>query len=274
MVAGKITAHVFAATNQPDTDWVVKVCDVDTSGRSINIQETIQRARFAGGTDLARPIPAGNVTEFVLDVGTCAHVFKAGHRVRLQVASSHFPHWDRNLNTGNPVGTEKLSVHNHLFPAANTGLAYIRNQPKIVEAHQEFLKGVMRVDIFGLRENGAVDGKLIAPLRPTVPTLKPGQKYLLETVIRTVKMGHPFTQGTADSNEVWMDVTVRSGRFGRRLHSPLPSTTPGSEPSSKLITIGMSMRPATPCARAATRAPNRRAWAFGTSRPSRAGHAR
>jgi len=109
MVAGKVTAHVFATTNQPDTDWVVKVCDVDTSGRSINIQETIQRARFAGGTDLARPIPAGNVTEFVLDVGTCAHVFKAGHRVRVQVASSHFPHWDRNLNTGNPVGTEKLS---------------------------------------------------------------------------------------------------------------------------------------------------------------------
>jgi tetratricopeptide (TPR) repeat protein len=108
-------------------------------------------------------------------------------------------------------GSDKLSVHNHLFPGANTGLAYIRNQPQIVAAHQEFQKGVMRVDIFGLRENGAVDGKLIAPLRPSVPTLKPGQKYLLETVIRTVKMGHPFTQGTADSNEVWMDVTVRSG---------------------------------------------------------------
>jgi hypothetical protein len=108
-------------------------------------------------------------------------------------------------------GSDKLSVHNHLFPAANTGLAYIRNQPQIVTAHQEFLKGVMRVDIFGLRENGAVDGKLIAPLRPTVPTLKAGQKYLLETVIRTVKMGHPFTQGTVDSNEVWMDLTVRSG---------------------------------------------------------------
>jgi len=45
----------------------------------------------------------------VLDVGSLAHVFRAGHRVRVQVASSHFPHWDRNLNTGNPVGTEKLS---------------------------------------------------------------------------------------------------------------------------------------------------------------------
>jgi uncharacterized protein len=109
LVAGTIRAHLFAATNQADTDWVVKVCDVDPAGRSINIQETIQRARFAGGTDRSRPIPPGQVTEFVLAVGTCAHLFKAGHRVRVQVASSHFPHWDRNLNTGNPVGTERLA---------------------------------------------------------------------------------------------------------------------------------------------------------------------
>ena len=109
LVAGPIRAHLFAATNQADTDWVVKVCDVDPAGRSINIQETIQRARFAGGTDRSRPIAAGKVTEFVMDVGTCAHEFRAGHRVRVQVSSSHFPHWDRNLNTGNPVGTDKLS---------------------------------------------------------------------------------------------------------------------------------------------------------------------
>ena len=109
LVAGPIRAHLFAATNQADTDWVVKVCDVDPAGRSINIQETIQRARFAGGTDRSRPIAAGKVTEFVMDVGTCAHEFRAGHRLRVQVSSSHFPHWDRNLNTGNPVGTDKLS---------------------------------------------------------------------------------------------------------------------------------------------------------------------
>lgn len=44
-----------------------------------------------------------------------------------------------------------------------------------------------------------------------MPTLKPGQKYLLETVIRTVKMGHHFTQGTTDSNEIWLEVSVTSG---------------------------------------------------------------
>ena len=68
----------------------------------------------------------------------------------------------------------------------------------------------------GVREGGEIDGQLIAPLRPDVPTLSPGSKYLLETVIRTLKMGHLFTQGTTDSNEVWLDVTVYVGRSSDR----------------------------------------------------------
>lgn len=104
-----------------------------------------------------------------------------------------------------------LQVHSHLFPAANTGLAWLRDRDEVVKAHQDFLKGVMRLDIFGIHTGGEIDDKLIAPLRPEVPTLKPGKRYLLDTVIRTMKMGHLFTQGTIDSNEVWMDVTIRSG---------------------------------------------------------------
>ena len=106
---------------------------------------------------------------------------------------------------------KELSIHDHLFPSANTGIAWLRNRPEIVDAHRDFLKGVMRVDLFGVREGGEIDGKLIAPLRPEVPTLVPGKTVLLETVIRTLKMGHLFTQGTVDSNEVWLDVTVSSG---------------------------------------------------------------
>ncbi len=105
----------------------------------------------------------------------------------------------------------KLQIHNHLFPGANTGLAHLLGFDDVVKAHQEFLKGNVRVDIFGVKEGGTIDGKLTAPLRPEVPQLKPGQKYLLETVIRTLKLGHHFTQGTVDSNEVWLDVTVTSG---------------------------------------------------------------
>jgi tetratricopeptide (TPR) repeat protein len=107
--------------------------------------------------------------------------------------------------------TNRLSIHEHLFPAANTGIAAMRKQPEIVRAHQDFLKGSLRIDIFGVKEDGRIDGALHAPIRPTVPQLKRGQKYLLEAVIRTLRVGHPFTQGTADSNEIWVDATVSSG---------------------------------------------------------------
>jgi tetratricopeptide (TPR) repeat protein len=105
----------------------------------------------------------------------------------------------------------KLKIHNHLFPSANTGLAWLLDFPDVIKAHEEFHQGNLRVDIFGIKEGGTVDGALYAPLRPNLPELEPGNRYLLETVIRTLKLGHLFTQGTVDSNEVWMDVTVTSG---------------------------------------------------------------
>ncbi len=103
-------------------------------------------------------------------------------------------------------------VHNHQFTAANTAIPQLLGYPAWVnEGHRKFLDGVVRVDLFALKQGGTIDGKLIAPLRPGVPSLERGKKYLLEAVIRTVKMGHPLTQGTVDSNELWMDVVIRSG---------------------------------------------------------------
>ena len=106
---------------------------------------------------------------------------------------------------------EEPSIHSHLFPSANTALAWWRNEDQVIAAHQDFNRGALRVDIFGIKEEGTIDGTLHAPLRPQVPTLKPGKSYLLETVIRTLKLGHLFSQGTVDSNEIWMHVTVSSG---------------------------------------------------------------
>ncbi|MGF1613585.1 MAG: multiheme c-type cytochrome [Gammaproteobacteria bacterium] len=103
-------------------------------------------------------------------------------------------------------------VHDHRFPGANTALAHLLDMPcDVQDVHREFLEGTLRLDLFGVRHGGTIDAPLVAPLRPSVPTLKPGQQYLLETVIRTLKLGHHFTQGTADSNEVWVEVAVRSG---------------------------------------------------------------
>lgn len=108
------------------------------------------------------------------------------------------------------LGVEKRSIHDHLFPSANTAIPHWNNEPEIVKEHQKFLKDTLRVDIFALRDGE----KLTSPqtvLRPQVPALTPGSPYILEIVTRTMKLGHHFTQGTADSNEVWLDVTVRDG---------------------------------------------------------------
>ncbi len=104
------------------------------------------------------------------------------------------------------------SVHDHLFPSANTGIAHLLDFPDwVVEAHREFNRGVVDVDIFGVKTGGAITGELIAPLRPEVPALASGRDYLLEVVVRTLGMGHHLTQGTADSNQLWLDVEVRDG---------------------------------------------------------------
>ncbi len=101
------------------------------------------------------------------------------------------------------------TVKNHLFPAANTAIAQLVGMPdEVIAAHQDFLKQALRVDLVALREGGRVDGPLLGPIRPEIPVLRPGREYLLQAVIRTLGMGHHFTQGTTDSNQVWVEVTV------------------------------------------------------------------
>ncbi len=105
----------------------------------------------------------------------------------------------------------ELKVHDHQFAGANTALPYLLGAPAWVnETHRNFLKDALRIDIFGLKTGGTINSPLIAPLRPQVPGLKAGESYLLETVVRTLTPGHLFTQGTADSNEVWLEVTLRN----------------------------------------------------------------
>jgi tetratricopeptide (TPR) repeat protein len=119
---------------------------------------------------------------------------------------------DFGANFFNPTNTSTRYIHNHLFPAANTGIPFIRHDADTVKTEAAFLKGALRVDIFGVKEGGAIDDPLTAPLRPRAPALKRGHHYLLEVVLRTLKVGHLFTQGTVDSNEIWVDTTVKDGR--------------------------------------------------------------
>ncbi|MDA0214590.1 MAG: tetratricopeptide repeat protein [Planctomycetota bacterium] len=108
----------------------------------------------------------------------------------------------------------QLTVLDHGFVSSNTATPMLSGLPdaqKVIAECEAFNEKVMRIDLIGIREGGEIDGVLTAPLGPSIPTLVRGQRYLLETVLRAVKMGHEFTQGTADSNEVWLDVDVQSG---------------------------------------------------------------
>jgi len=104
------------------------------------------------------------------------------------------------------------AVHDHQFAAANTAVpVMMATQEAGNDARLDVLSRAARIDLFGIKEDGAIDGTLHAPLRPTLPTLEPGKRYLLELVVRTTGMGHHLTQGTADSNELWLDLTLKDG---------------------------------------------------------------
>ncbi|NNF61339.1 MAG: hypothetical protein HKN06_08425 [Gammaproteobacteria bacterium] len=106
--------------------------------------------------------------------------------------------------------SDELKIHDHQFPSANTAIPYLLGMPQeVIDAHRDFLEDSLRVDIFGLRRGGTIDGELLAPIRPQLPALIPGETYLLEVVVRTLTLGHLFTQGTADSNEIWLAVDVK-----------------------------------------------------------------
>ncbi len=102
--------------------------------------------------------------------------------------------------------TGKGQVHSHYFEAANSGIRYLNElKPDPVNA---LLPGSLTIDIFGVKQNGEITGELNAPLTNENNELLPGKKYLLESVIRTIKLGHAFTQGTSDSNQVWVEINV------------------------------------------------------------------
>jgi uncharacterized protein len=99
-VTGPVTLDLFAKSSAVDTDFTGKLVDVGPDGRAINLTEGILRARFRGSTSKADLIEPGKVYEYKIDLWATSNVFLKGHRIRLEVSSSNFPRFDRNLNTG------------------------------------------------------------------------------------------------------------------------------------------------------------------------------
>ena len=103
---GDVRVTLRAATTAADTDWTARLCVVDPSGVSTNLQEGIIRARYRDSLSDPQPIRADRVYRYTIEMGPVGALVPAGHRLRLVLGSSDFPQWDRNMNTGGPLFTE------------------------------------------------------------------------------------------------------------------------------------------------------------------------
>lgn len=111
-ITGPIEVELYAATSARDTDWTAKLTDVFPDGRSMNVSEGILRASFRNSFEYPATNAGGSYMYRVVMHAT-GNLFREGHRIRVDISSSDFPHYARNLNTGEPFGTAQRAVIAH-----------------------------------------------------------------------------------------------------------------------------------------------------------------
>ncbi|MBV9169071.1 MAG: CocE/NonD family hydrolase, partial [Chloroflexi bacterium] len=107
-VAGPVSVELWASSDAADTDFTAKLVDVYPNGDAVNVADGIVRARYRDVSTEPEFISPGVPTRYVIDLWHTAALFKAGHRLRVDISSSNFPHFDRNLNTGAQIGSDSL----------------------------------------------------------------------------------------------------------------------------------------------------------------------
>jgi uncharacterized protein len=127
-LSGSIDVSLYVSSDAKDTDFTVKLIDVDEQGRAFNLDETIQRMRYRNGYD--KPLvwmEKDKVYKVKFQPMTTSNYFAAGHRLRLEISSSNFPRFDRNMNTGGNNYDETKGViatnavhHSKQYPAEVT----------------------------------------------------------------------------------------------------------------------------------------------------------
>ena len=114
-VTGPVSVTLYAASSALDTDFTAKLVDVGPCGMVRNLTDGIVRARFRESQTEEKLLTPGKATEFKIDLWNTSNVFKAGHRIRIEISSSNFPRFDRNPNTG-----RELFADAELKPAMQT----------------------------------------------------------------------------------------------------------------------------------------------------------
>jgi hypothetical protein len=120
-VTGPIVVRLFASTNRTDTDFTGKLVDVSPSGYAKILLEGIIRGRYNKTFRQQNLLIPNEVYEFYIDLWSTSNLFKAGHRIRLEISSSNFPKYDRNPNTGDSFGTDTamMPANQTIFHDAN-----------------------------------------------------------------------------------------------------------------------------------------------------------
>jgi len=114
-ITGPVTAELYVSSSAEDTDFTAKLVDVWPSGFAQNLTEGVLRMRYRNSPEKAQLMKPGEIYKITVDMVATSNVFLAGHKLRLEVSSSNFPRFDRNLNTGEAQGYGVRSV-----PATNT----------------------------------------------------------------------------------------------------------------------------------------------------------
>ena len=109
-VTGKIEIVLYVSSTAVDTDFTVKLLDVYPDGRAMNVDETIQRLRYRNSYSEPEMMEPGEIYELRVSPITTSNVFLEGHRLRVEISSSNFPRFQRNLNTGGDNFTESQAV--------------------------------------------------------------------------------------------------------------------------------------------------------------------
>lgn len=104
-VCGPVRVRLSASSSARDTDFMAKLIDVWPNGFAQRLTDGMVRARFRSGMDKPSLIEPGRVYDYDLDLWNTCQTYKKGHRIRLEISSSAFPKYDRNLNTGESLGT-------------------------------------------------------------------------------------------------------------------------------------------------------------------------
>ena len=106
-VTGPLTVTLWAATSAKDTDFTAKLVDVCEDGCARNLTDGIIRARYRDSSSSPSLLEPGKAYRYTIDLWATSNVFKAGHRIRVEISSSNFPRFDRNTNTGNLIAEDK-----------------------------------------------------------------------------------------------------------------------------------------------------------------------